>query len=522
MPKLLIVDDEKNIRLGLKAMIERKYADRYDFLLVENGAEALELLGRESADIMITDIRMPVMDGIALLERLQEMPAAPAVIILSGHDDFPYARAAIRYQAKEYLLKPIVREELFAALERLEEEAERRREREREASAGAEDTADASRQLAYVLSQERIQPDDIRGRLTEAGLGWMEQGYQVALARAPESDGGDTAGLSQRLRELLADEGGQWALSWDRDGLLVLVAADRQLVRRLTGRLGGHALLPVRIALSAGTAGMVQLRQAYSQARQTMKYFLLHPEADLLAYESIAGRGAERGTGCPQPIEAIRRLSNLLGTGKLPEMKRLLQQILDIRTVSRCEIGYLEGISRSLNEEVFDSVFRSYGEESIEILRLYRRAGHIENFERFEDYYRHVEQLLERLDEFVSSVRGAHAERKDMQKAVEYLQQHYASDVNMAVVSNHISLNYTYFSQAFKEYTGESFSAYLRKLRLTKAKELLVGSDLKVYEISERSGFDNVKHFTRVFKEAEGITPLDYRSRQQPHGTKRS
>ncbi|QJC53620.1 helix-turn-helix domain-containing protein [Paenibacillus albicereus] len=567
MRNLLIVDDEKNIRLGLKAMIERQFPGRYAFRFAENGREALEELAASPADLMITDIRMPVLDGLGLLERLYEegrpgeageaggaggrafglglgfglgaaaegtaagrdagsgreavvegAPAAalhlagppPLVIILSGHDDFPYARAAIRYQAKEYLLKPIVREELFDVLERLEGELERRADGSGGTAAPADREARAGELLRSLLAGEAAPG---AGALEAAGLGWLAGDYAVGILRA--AGGGEGPQLQALVRPLLEETGGRtWALRQLRGGDLMLAAADEELLRRLGARLDGHVLLRCRLSLGSRASGPGQLRRAYSQAQQAQKYFLLHPEATLLAYDSVRSLSA----GCQVPDEAIHRLSNLLGTGRLAEMKRLLQGILDIRVIGRCEIGYLEAISRRLNEDVFDRVFRSYGEESVDILRLYKSAGHIENFERFEDYYRHAEQLLERLDEFVGRVRGAHADRKDMQKAVEYLLEHYAEDVNMAVVSNHISLNYTYFSQAFKEHTGESFSSYLRKLRLNRAKDLLAGSELKVYEISAQSGFDNVKHFTRVFKETEGITPLEFRSLRQGGG----
>ncbi|MGN7456675.1 helix-turn-helix domain-containing protein [Paenibacillus pasadenensis] len=588
MRNLLIVDDEKNIRLGLKAMIERQFPERYAFRFAENGREALEQLAASPADLMITDIRMPVLDGLGLLERLHalgrgtgggadraaagaqgesggadraaagaqgesgrgdravadasereaaggsergaagspdpaaqgKLPASPAarplagpaplVIILSGHDDFPYARAAIRYQAKEYLLKPIKREELFEVLERLEGELDRRHGAAAGAAAPADRESRAGELLQGMLTGEAA-PE--AAALAAAGLGWLAGDYSVGVLRA--AGGGEGSQLQGLVQPLLEETGSEaWAMRQLRGGDLVLAAEDEELLRRLGARLDGHALLRCRLALSSRATGPGQLRRAYSQAQQAQKYFLLHPGVALLSYDSVRSLSA----GCPLPEEPIRRLSNLLGTGRLPEMKKLLQGILDIRVIGRCEIGYLEGISRRLNEEVFDGVFRSYGEESVDILRLYKSAGHIENFERFEDYYRHVEQLLERLDEFVGRVRGAHADRKDMQKAVEYLQEHYAEDVNMAVVSNHISLNYTYFSQAFKEHTGESFSSYLRKLRLNRAKDLLSSSDLKVYEISAQSGFDNVKHFTRVFKEAEGITPLEFRSMRQGIG----
>ena len=125
MRSLMIVDDEKNIRYGLKTMIEREFPDQYEIRLAAQGQEALDSYRAVPADIVITDIRMPVMDGIRLIEALAELEGTlgvkPVVLILSGYDDFEYAKAAIRYQVKEYLLKPIRRDELFAALRKTEE-----------------------------------------------------------------------------------------------------------------------------------------------------------------------------------------------------------------------------------------------------------------------------------------------------------------------------------------------------------------------------------------------------------------
>lgn len=503
--KLVIADDETNIRQGLRAMIDRQFPDRYEFAFAENGSEALSLVAGGGVHVLITDIRMPVMDGIELLERLQEQPNRPEVVILSGYDDFPYAKAAIRYQAKEYLLKPIVRGELFSVLERLEEEL--RRKDERAAYAGERRIVDKPARLAHVLLRESIDESEARRLLLEAELDWLDGGYAVGILK-PLASASEALAVSSRVEQWL---GGQshWARCSIREGEKVIVARDPDTFSRMLEHLAGHAQGRPRLALSSRAQGMGQLRLAYSQARQAAKYFLLYPDSEKIEYDVVR----HLDSGCPLPAEPIRKIANLIGLGRLPEIKRLLQQTLDIRAVSRCEIGYLMAISRLFNEEVFDRVFRTYGEESVEILKLYKKAGHVENFDRFHDYYHHVEKLLERLDEYVGRVRTAHAERKDMQKAVDYLHEHFREDVNMAVVSNHISLNYTYFSEAFKEFTGESFSVYLRKLRLNKAKELLAETDLKVYEICELSGFESVKHFTRVFKESEGITPMEYRNR---------
>lgn len=122
MRQLLIVDDEKNIRCGLRAMIEREVAGRYDIHLACDAFEALDMIASMKIEILITDIRMPELDGIGLIKKLQEFRPRPAIVIVSGYDDFSYARAAIRYEVNEYLLKPVIREELAEVLERIEEE----------------------------------------------------------------------------------------------------------------------------------------------------------------------------------------------------------------------------------------------------------------------------------------------------------------------------------------------------------------------------------------------------------------
>jgi two-component system response regulator YesN len=100
-----------------------------------------------------------------------------------------------------------------------------------------------------------------------------------------------------------------------------------------------------------------------------------------------------------------------------------------------------------------------------------------------------------------------------MKKALDYIEANYARPLNMAMVSNHVSLNYSYFSEAFKAYTGESFVLYLKKVRIRHAKTLLAGNLVKLGEVSEAVGFENSKQFTRVFKELEGISPGEYRAK---------
>ena len=95
--------------------------------------------------------------------------------------------------------------------------------------------------------------------------------------------------------------------------------------------------------------------------------------------------------------------------------------------------------------------------------------------------------------------------------AVDYIEENYAKDLNMAVVSNYISMNYSLFSYSFKQYTGSNFVNYLKEIRMREAKKLLTETDMKIIEISQAVGYDNEKHFMKIFKRKTGVTALKYR-----------
>ncbi|MBB3109775.1 two-component system response regulator YesN [Paenibacillus phyllosphaerae] len=510
MHSLLIVDDEKNIRMGLRSMIEREFAGEYTFYFAADGEEALACLAEVQVDVIITDIRMPVMDGIALINELHGREQKPGIIILSGYDDFHYAKAAIRCEVKEYLLKPIVREELFGVLRRLASDRQRKDEVSGQlASTQALREDYAASLLNNLLASEGTAADGLTDQLVHAGLEWLEDGYYLSLLKPAEmSTSGDRRDFVQQIDSLMLHAGNVRLRFYDKDGRLVVLSPSYAPFERLSAYMQGERAIRFRAGLSSRRSGAMAIKEGYAEAIRALSYSLLQTSPDVINYADIH----DRNTNHKLPLESIQKIANMLGCDRDQELKRVLQHVLDIRAIMRYDIGYLEGISRSLNELVFDKVFQLYGEESIHLLKLHKTVGNLYNFDHFHDYYHAVENLLELLSDYVKQVRLAHNDRGEIQRAITYMQANYQHDLNMAMVSNHVSLNYSYFSQAFKDYTGETFVSYLRKLRLQKAKELLTATDLKVYEISASAGFENVKHFTRVFRETEGVSPLEYRT----------
>ncbi|AZK45243.1 response regulator [Paenibacillus lentus] len=529
MRKLLIVDDEKNIRLGLKMMIEREYPDTYTIVTATHGEEALAVYRNEGADIVITDIRMPVMDGILFIEKLSDIASAeehqpkPNIIILSGYEDFEYARAAIKYQVQEYLLKPIRRDELFVALQKCEEELNKRL-KLAEKIAGAESyrLKLQSSRLQELLLQNELDEQERRELEREISFENYAVPFTVAVAAYKYEDGreikrGELMALAEQL--LQCGEGLVLNATFpDREGRVVLIGSSSDNFAELARTAESKGLNGMLFGVSEEGERLDDIQICYSQALQALQYSFIYPQVQLINYRDVQGQRLVYAV----PEEDIRKLGNILGTNREKEISPLLHAIFHSDQLAELDIQYIERISQRVNEQVLDEVFRVYGEASVEVLKLYRKVGTMSGFRHFHDYFRSLEQLLFSLHEYIKGIRSAHTEHGDMKEAVAYIENNYHRSLNMAIVSNHVSLNYSYFSEAFKAYTGESFVVYLKKVRIRKAKQLLHDQTLRLADIGMAVGFENTKQFSRVFKELEGISPFEYRTKllaspNQPH-----
>ena len=163
-----------------------------------------------------------------------------------------------------------------------------------------------------------------------------------------------------------------------------------------------------------------------------------------------------------------------------------------------------------------------------EIKKTYRNALADEggNLEKLADHYgfpvltvwqaEFMEWLLA-FHERMNSQFDTNKNRKKIKQAIDYIRENYDRDLNMAVVSNHISMNYSLFSYLFKEYTGSNFVNYLKEIRIAEAKKLLAETDMRINEISAKVGYDNEKHFMKIFKASCGVSPSEYRKNAQMH-----
>ncbi|MEW9051532.1 MAG: response regulator, partial [Neobacillus sp.] len=474
MYKILIADDEKNIRLGLQAMINREFPDTFDFVIAADGQEALDNM--VDIDILLTDIKMPRMDGIQLIKELQQMEHKPAIIILSGYDDFVYAKEAIKCKVINYLLKPVNRTELFNTLKLTMEELE-------SSNTVTYQHIDEYRanQFNYILLNSNLQKSDIEEIFKKMKLREFSFGYYVGVVDTGRKIEGAVI-LNQMNQFLQVDKSHETPVCFlDKDERVVMITEDKSVFSYLAEQFGKDLYSIFSIGISEKAEDITELKKTYEQAEYALKYHFIFPRRKVIFYDFIK----ENQCVSSLPVDLIEKISNMLGTDRDKEIKSNLLQVLDYETISLNEISYLENVSELINKIIFENFFSRLGEESIETFKLFNRIGNIYNFEDFHEYFHALEDLLMRIHEYTKQMKSVYSEQKYMDKVITYIKENYHKDLNLAVVSNYISLNYSYFSHMFKEYTGQNFVDYLKMVRIEKAKQLLKETEFKVFEISE-------------------------------------
>jgi two-component system, response regulator YesN len=506
MYKILIVDDEKMIRLGIQAMIDREFSDVFTTVTAFDGMDALEKIQNEKIDILITDIKMPRMDGISLIQQIQcmEIPM-PATIILSGFDDFEYAKAAIKCRVKDYLLKPVKRHELYQDLEDILNELKINNQM-------AFQHLDEFRanQLNYIL----LNPNLDEGKILDLCINmqiesYMDEFHVGVVKNCKKVDGEGLLGRIKDFFKTMTEKSSDVICFLDKDEHVVVITKENRFVE-LNEFLGKQRYFSYSIGVSDKKLKLKALRDGYEEAIYSLKYQFLFPANQLVFYNHIKGKP----TNLSIPIDSLKKIVNMIGTEREQEIKSHLLNVLDYEKIAKNNITYMEALSKEINHILFETTLTKIGKESSDVTCLYEKIQDIYNFENFHAYYQAVEELLLRLHEYHKKLRQVYSEQKYMDKALHYIEENFSKDLNLAVVSNYISLNYSYFSHMFKEYTNQNFVDYLKMIRINHAKKLLADSEYKVFEISEMVGYKNPKQFTRVFREIEGVSPTEYREQK--------
>lgn len=478
MKTLLLVEDEKLIRQGIRSMVERSDVEIEEIIECNNGEMALEVLNERHVDVMFTDIRMPKIDGITLASEASKLKHPPLIAAISGFDDFEYAVSMLRNGVSEYILKPVDRNKIAEVLNKFEQEIS---EKEKEYN---QKKKTAFQQLQYMLFYDNITDVEIENiSITISDFIPLDKFIIFCFSRKEEDMDLTVPGKYYFVQ-------GQEKLD--------LIICDVDYKAEVLEKLCNHS-----VGISTAYYNLMDLKQAFCEAAE-MRRTAFETCQLVVDANTYSPSKSEYEYG----VKLMMQTANLICSNKLDEALAQLDIFVEGVKERKYPINEFQEQMKLIIQttmKVYEKTLKNKEHEILELLDMF-------SYQNIDEYMDIIRQWINRFDELVNEDLDEHKTNKKMQKAIEYIRENYATNLNMAVVSNYISMNYSLFSFTFKQYTGTNFVNYLKNVRVGEAKRLLTETDMKVNEISKAVGYDHEKHFMKTFKSITGLTPSQYRN----------
>ena len=519
--RVLLVDDEEDSREGISRKMDWL---GLGFSLVgeaANGQDALELAESLRPDVILTDIKMPFMDGLELCRILTDRLPAARFVVFSGFDAFEYAKQAIQMNVVEYILKPINADELSAVLRRLKDQLDRERAERRNVEllrSRYTENLPVLRELFYAnLLDGHIEPGTERERAARLDIDLQGEEWAVGLAYigSDRRDALSTLSVQKLLEESLTAD--RCRLTLYNDWVAVIVSLTESftiydLIRvldRVCTLAASYLGLTLTVGVGAPCKELSGMARSAAEARTALEY------------RSMVGRGQVIYIGDLEPDggqvltfeEADERtLTAAVRLGSEQEVRdaaaALAGKIREANpSAGQYNLFLMELVTHLMKmtrrsgvgvEEVFGTGFSLPIQDSA-----------LPSLEELEGWC--AERYL-RLWTLVRR-RQTDSAGQTVEAAKEYIRQHYAeSDLSVEKLCAYLHLSSTYFSTLFKRETGTSFTAYVTTVRMEAAAEAIRGTEEKTYLIAQRCGYEDPNYFSYVFKRHFGVTPTKYRS----------
>lgn len=530
--RVLLVDDEEELREGIRRKIDWAGLGFVLAGTAGNGVDALELAEQLRPDVVLTDIKMPYMDGLELCGRLKPLLPAAKLVVFSGFDEFEYARQAVGMNVFEYILKPVTAPELSGVLTRLREELDRERSERRDIEAirrRYDESLPILRELFYTrLLDGRIPPDQVRDRAARYELQLPPGWWAAALVRAdvPGRDG--EAGRDELVllsiqgffQSRFAMEGCALHTVLYNDTVALLVRLEEEgRVYAFTEELGRLCRLAVPLlgmTLFAGVGrpcpGPARLHQSVEGAAAAADYRVLLG-AEQVFY--IGDLEPNRSAWLTLDEADQRALSAAVKLGAREQVAQLVHRQVERVREARLSLPQ----SRMFFLEILTTLARMAQAGGADVEEIFG-AGFtgmvsITDFRSLDELEEWLLGRALRLWELLGRQRTDSA-WKAVEGAKNYIAGHY-DDPNLSVeaLCDQLHLSPAYFSTLFKRETQKSFTAYVTEVRMERAARLLRETDEKTYLIAQRTGYADPNYFSFVFKRHFGMPPSKFRAEGQ-------
>lgn len=504
MYRMLVVDDEKTERECVRFLIEQSGLP-LEVSEAGDGREALmQLKETDGADILFTDVQMPLMDGLELIREAEKLFPDMKILIFSSYADFEYARTALTLGVVNYILKPLIPEKLKKSLEgligQLDEEAASRKLKDRQQSF----------MLQYAL-QLSISGNFSGSRVEPAVIKQLERFHCMVLV---DFDGDFLENNSfvfyESLRYAMKLDMESLNLSPDQALLLLRTPVEnpKEWGMKLLFHIQETFQISCWLAISGPLSGQASLKDAFAAVEQQMERRFWEPQVHVFTGQDMedAQDGAENGTDENRQLQQIKRaLGNRDGAALQEALDSLFAKYRSRQNQSQI---YVKFIFSNLLTTLYPFLNEMDGEKKTldaMISDLYLQPD-------ISEIVRMVQELASRI---IGGFSSGPSIRREILEVIDYIGANYGKELSVERLASIVFLTPDYLSRLFKKSMGKSISQYIRQFRMEKARELLTGTNRKVIDIGEAVGYPNYSYFCQSFREYFGTSPERYRQERR-------
>lgn len=481
--KTMFVDDEYMILEGLKMIVNWAELGFEVVHTAKSATEALAYLENHEIDLLITDINMPEMSGIELVKLAQQQTKDFFTIILSGYQEFEFVKKGMQLGVKNYLVKPVNKEELKKSVLEIHTELEKRQQQKEQ--------KEFYRETGLILwLNDELNDGEFEGLLKQFSSSTLPPYTPLLFSGEKE--------LLEAVAEYFLNRGQQMAVygRFSENQLILIYSGNRQqlllLVRELEHHFSGEHW---QMIVGETIEEWESLYKSYEKIKQVQSLQAFYP--DLLPHERILKVDTVNKEG-ELPFLSFNKA---LMIGDIKTIRQELDKIFDQLLAAQADPEQVKYISFLLFTDIYRQSSALSSEDYETIIADIRKGNTIVELRRLFD------RILEKTKEQTNQKRYS----ETVQHAIDIINNDYTEEISLKSAAESLHLSVVYLGQLFKKETELSFNQYLNLVRIKKAQHLLLHTQQTINEISEVIGYNNTNYFSKMFKKLNGITPKEFR-----------
>ncbi len=502
--RILIVEDEIRISEGIEKLLH-KIDSRYEVVgIASDGLEGLDLCRKLQPDLVITDVQMPHMDGLKMLEAVYDEGINTKAIVISAYSEFEYARGAMKLGVTEYLLKPVNLSEFTNAIENIKRQISEDN-RKKPDKVGTLDQI-----MREIIGGRLPVDDDTKNYLLNTYNVSADQQFILIVAYLGDqyrSEAG--AGKSSLSHSLSLYEGISY-VSLDIEYLRSVVSIvyncqdpsdfERWVQYQLLNSFTDNAAIGYTIAGS-----LTLLRDSLDRLFPYMDWNLSFEDSVLISYPKIT---QVQTSMCVYPQELEQKIKSAICASDHDKERQLLDRfaqyfrdgkVYDPHEIKESYVRFIWAVIETA---------KGIGNKGAKEISQQKLLERIMNARIRDELSAVCDMIADTLDQ---SEDGSASDNLTVRRAKSMISEFYHTGITLDEIASRLDITPEYLGTLFRKETGVTFSTYIKNFRIQKSKELLIGTSLKLYEISDRVGYSDPKYFSKVFRDATGQLPADYR-----------